>query len=37
MEFNFKEIFGLILLTFGLIVAGGAGIGVGLWILKTIL
>lgn len=37
MDFNFKEIFGLILLTFGLIAAVGAGVGVGLWILKTIL
>lgn len=37
MDFNFKEIFGLILLTFGLIVSVGAGVGVGLWILKTIL
>lgn len=37
MDFNFKEIFRLILLTFGLIVSVGAGVGVGLWILKTIL
>lgn len=34
MDFNFKEIFGLILLTFGLIVSVCTGIGVGLWILK---
>lgn len=37
MDFNFKEIFGLILLTFGFIVSVGLGIGVSLWILKTIL
>ena len=37
MDLNFKEFFGLILLTFGLIVSVGAGVGVCLWILKTIL
>lgn len=37
MDFNFKEFFGLILLTFCLIVAVGAGVGISLWILKTIL
>nr|DAV82672.1 MAG TPA: TMEM213 family [Caudoviricetes sp.] len=37
MDFNVKEFFGLILLTFGLIVSVGAAVGVSLWILKTIL
>ena len=36
MDFNFKELFGLILLTLGMFISVGAGLAFCLWILKTV-
>lgn len=36
MDFNFKELFGLILLILGMFIAVGTGLAFCLWLLKTV-